>query len=189
MISFNCPRCTKAFIVPDRAASSQKTCTACGENLWVPAVQRTARRRRPWLLPAVVLLALASGALGWWWHSGNREDTLVQKHFAERIRTSSNRWQGIDWQRCDPQIGDYRVQLYFGADQGAYVFVLTRGAGSAMTFVRVNARANARDYLALASFSDQQAETFKYSGHNDAEKADLDRLAKDLVEALDWATP
>ena len=180
MISFHCPRCGKALILPNREAGKEKTCPDCGAAFVVPdppARQRASRLRR--LLPATVTLLIVSVLLGFWVFKARRP-ARIQGRFAERLHQLSSRWQGIEWLECDPIHDHFKVSVYYGSDRGTYHLEANGSQGSGPTIVRVNPP----HWLAHARYLGAVEESFEYHGDDGSERIELQTLAGDLSDAL-----
>jgi hypothetical protein len=152
----------------------------------VPERKLRIRRRARWFLPVLLLFGITAGAL--WWSFGDRQPALIQGRLAEQLSAQSPRWQGVAWQKCDPRRGEYQVSLIYAGDHERYAFEAVHLGDGAPTIVCVDPRLGGRAWLARAAFIEGERESFRYTGHKEAEKEMLERLATDLEEALSRAT-
>jgi hypothetical protein len=187
VISFNCPQCEKGFLLPNRRAGETTWCPACGQELLVPPPQERSSRRRRWLVPA--LLALIAIMVAVMVAVGTRQadqSATVRARFATRLH-SSPEWQGIAWQKCEPDAGDYELSaLYFGK-RGVYTLQVKQQTALGQTFVVVDPRAGAPPWLAQGRFQHGVAIEFDYSGRDSEEKELLERVSKEIAQALQEA--
>jgi hypothetical protein len=181
MIAFNCPTCTKAFMEPNRSAGEHKQCPGCGQELVVPPPPAR-RGRLPLLWVGVLAILVLAAGLWWFPTTGPR---AVQQRFAAALQAASPRWQGIVWERCDPEGGQLKVQVSYTADRATYTLVLSRVVESHYTSVRVDPQAS--PWLALAHYYDGKLEGFDYRGWDPAEKQELQECADELDTALTQA--
>jgi hypothetical protein len=184
VISFNCPRCEKGFLLPNRHAGELTWCSACGEEIVVPK-PRARRRRRSWLVPGLLLLVVGMVAVtvGLATRQADRE-ALVRARLEGRLHDFSPRWQGIAWQKCDPEQGLYELSAFYEGERGVYTFEVKHMAALSQTFVVVDPRADAPAWLAQARFQGGLAMEYDYVGREGNEKDTLARLTKQIAQAL-----
>jgi hypothetical protein len=179
MIAFNCPQCTKAFILPNDLAGSPTTCAACGHDFWVP--EPPARRRRGGLLILAAVAAVAAGVL-WWWEPRPGRADAVRGALAAELHAQSPAWRGVTWEECDPEHGAYRLSVHYTGERATYVFEAAAMQGGELSRVRVDP--GETRYLAQASFQSGELESYRYQGGSEAERDELEQLARDLDGAL-----
>lgn len=180
MISFHCPRCGKALILPNREAGAAKACPDCGAAFVVPDVppsRRVSRWRR--LLPVAVGALLAAVLLGPWVYKARRP-ARIQGRFAGRLHELSSRWQGIEWLECDPNHNHFKVSVHYSSDRGTYQLEAAGSQAGGPIIVRVNPP----HWLVYARYLGGVEESYEYRGGDEAEKKELQIVAGDLGDAL-----
>ncbi len=183
MIAFDCPQCGKALIMPNARAHSETRCPRCGDPLVVPGEPPRARgaHRWLWLVPVVISLAVMAVLARPWLDEVGRPK-VIQDRFRSQLQARSPGWKEIEWEYCDPKLGDYVLTTYFQGEKANYnVHVECHLAGEQM-FVRFNPTADG--YLADAHFHFAEPGAYDYRGAAPAERDLLAGLARDVNEAL-----
>ena len=179
MISFNCPKCTKGFITPDKSAGAPWHCTDCGEGFNVPASTPRKPKGRVRLYFVLLCLLLVVALASLWTFRGVRP-TLIRNRLANGLAGLSSNWQGLEWLECDVEKKSYKISVYHRSERDTYHFeVICTGAGS-QTIVRVNPP----HWLAYAVFRHGLQESFLYQGKDRGEQRELEFLASDLDEVV-----
>lgn len=181
MISFNCTRCEKPLILPNRAAGTQAVCPACGDALTVPDVPAP-RPGRKLLVPLIVIALLGLALLAGWWGSQGRSDERFRAAVDERLHASSPDWQNIQWKQCDPKRREFQLTAECVAGTVLYRFELNRLHTQGHTFVRVIGDGG---FLAQADFEDGGLKSFDYKGLGSAEETELKTHCRQLFDAVD----
>jgi hypothetical protein len=183
MISFDCPQCGKAFMLPNREAGREKTCAECAASFVVPEptpLTRTSRSRR--FVPLVFCSLIAAALLGLWAFNAGRP-ARIRSRFADQLHHHSSRWQGIEWLECDPARDRFKVSVYYSSEHGTYHFAANGTQGSGPTLVRVNPP----HWLVYARYVGGVEESYEYRGGDTEERTELQTLAGDVGEALKQA--
>ncbi len=166
-------------------AGARIACQGCAQPLTVPPAPPP-RRGRGWGKLVLLLLVLTIGAGGLYaWNSRTRAVTHVQDRFQERLAARSPNWQGLSWETCDPQAGDFRLTAHYSAPNILYTITLQRLAGMSESSIRVNPAVE--NWLAFLRIQHGLVLEAHYKGDSKAEKDELFGLAQDLDAALDEA--
>jgi hypothetical protein len=186
MIAFDCPHCHKPLIVPNRKAGNLDTCPGCMEPVLVPEARPPApggSLRR--FLPLVLLAAGIAGFYGWRSYQA-REPERIQARFAAVLKGLSPQWQGIGWEKCDPNVGEYKLSVLYLSSRKRYTFAARSFTQVRNTSVVVDPGAQSQE-LANLVFTDGETESFRYSGGDPDERAELEVLTQELARALSQA--
>ncbi len=184
MIAFDCPHCHKPLIVPNSKAGSRQPCPGCREAVDVPLP-----RQRPWaarhsaLLTWLAVAGVAAAGLAWKSYR-DREPERVKLKVAAALQGQAPQWQGFDWEKCDPQVGDYRFSVFHLSPRKRYVFAVTRFTPVDQTAVLIDPAPGDQTALASLIFTAGETESFRYSGSNDEERDELEALSLDIARAL-----
>src|SRR5262249_479897 len=148
MISFSCPRCTKALLAANREAGRPWTCPRCGEALTVPAPPPGRSAARSYALPLLGLLAAAvvGGALVYQY----LRPTLRRGRAPAAVYALSARWRQVEWPRWEPGHRTYRLTAWYSGDRKPYFFEVSGLPGEQQVQVRPDP--DARRRLAFGSF-------------------------------------
>lgn len=187
MIAFDCPHCQKPLIVPNRQAGNRQPCPGCHETLVVPPPPRpswAARYRTPiTYLTVLIVVVLATG----WKIYRDREPERIKARLAGILRSQSTLWQGFGWEKCDPQVGEYRFSVFYLGPRKRYVFEVSCFRPADQTFVLVDPAHQQSTWLASLSFTAGETESFRYEGGNDREHEELASLSEQLARAITQA--
>jgi hypothetical protein len=188
MIAFQCPRCHKPLIMPNRKAGAIEPCPGCLEQVQVPEARPVAPPSvLQKLMPFIVIAAAVTAFIGWRSYQA-REPMRIRERFAAALTTQSPQWQGIGWEKCDSSVGDYKLSVLYVGSRKSYNFAATCFAPIRQTFVFVDPSAQQTQFLAHLIFTNGEMESFRYTGGDPDEREELQLLTLDLARTLSHVT-
>jgi hypothetical protein len=173
-------------MLPNNRAGEHRLCSACGHGYVVPRAAPRGRERWPVLVIAGIFAAALAVPAARWAYQSSRPGA-VRNQLAAVLPAYSADWGGVAWEACDPTTGEYRLRALHPGRGGLYTFELSRAKGGSLTVIRVNPQKTAPEWLALAVYDGLRQDTFEYRGWDDAERSDLQILARQLAGAFGQA--
>lgn len=187
MIAFDCPHCKKPLIVPNNKAGGQYICPGCKASVTVPQPPRPSRLRGV-VKPLLWLAFLAAVASPFAWNVyRNHEPERLAKRLVSDLQAQAPQWQGLSWVQCDPQVGDFRLSVFYTAPQKRYAFTASYFVPVDQVFVWVDQTADETNFLASMTLTAGEIESFRYTGGSDAERDELARLTESLARSISRA--
>lgn len=188
MISFDCPGCGKPLITPNARTGTIITCPGCGDGVLVPQPRPPSKAARRSKLALLVAVAAIAAVLVGSFFSQARRPRVIQQRLYANLQALSQLWGQVDWRKCDPRAGEYQFTVTYDHSGGRYEFETVAYEPVGRVTVRVNPSRTGPEWLARASFTHGEQDSFGYSGGDPDEKRDLTVLILNLVEALRDAT-